>query len=462
MGPASDSKEMISRLAECGADLFRLNFSHGTHERHKLVTKLIRKVEEEVDRPIGIIGDLQGPKLRVGELPEGGVPLIDGEKYVLALDGGKNDETQCDLPHPEIFDIAEPDTDLLLDDGNIRLGIVEVGDGKIGTVVKVGGLLKPHKGVNYPAKAIPISAMSEKDRQDLEFALEIGIDWIAMSFVQRPEDLIQAKEIIDNRAKLIAKIEKPEAVRNFDDLIKECDAVMIARGDLGVEISQEEVPALQKRMIKQCRAESRPVIVATQMLESMTHSATPTRAEASDIATALYDGTDAVMLSAESASGKYPAEAVEFMRRIIISTEKDPEYRISLEREALRLEMASSAAIVAAACTVAEVVKASAIVSFSKTGNTTLRASRQRPVCPLLGLTPLESTARMATLFWGVRSIKTPDLTSDDDMVVKATMLASKYGFVKDGDRLIVTAGLPLGKPGRTNILRLAVAGEEQ
>lgn len=452
---------MISALAANGADLFRINFSHGTHERQELVVRLIRKVEEELDRPIGIIGDLQGPKLRVGELPEAGVPLVEGKPFALTLGGGTNDETECELPHPEMFEVAEPGTDLLLDDGNIRLTITKVSGDRIETEVRQGGLLKPRKGLNYPDRVIPISALSEKDVGDIEFALEAGIDWIAMSFVQRAEDLRRGKEIIGDRARLIAKIEKPEAVRNFDGILEECDAVMVARGDLGVEISQEKVPALQKRMIKKCRAASRPVIVATQMLESMTHSPTPTRAEASDIATALYDGTDAVMLSAESASGRYPAEAVEFMRRIITSTEEDPEYRAAIERESLELEMASSAALVAAACKVAEVVQASAIVSFSKTGNTTMRASRQRPVCPLLGLTPLESTARMATLFWGVRSIKTPDLTSNDDMVNKASNLASKYGFVKDGDRMIVTAGLPLGKPGRTNVLRLAVVGED-
>ena len=461
IGPASDNKEMIAQLVDAGADLFRLNFSHGTHERHEMVIRLIRKVEEEKDKPIGIIADLQGPKLRVGELPESGVPLVVGEEFILKLNSDVEDNTCCTLPHPEIYEVAEVGTDLLLDDGRIRLAITKTSKDTITTKVVVGGLLKPRKGVNYPAKYVPVSSLTDKDKKDLEFALSKEVDYIALSFVQQVSDINDAKELIKDRAKLIAKIEKPEAVKNFSELLTVVDAVMIARGDLGVELSQEKIPALQKKMIKECRAAYRPVIVATQMLESMTHSATPTRAEASDVATALYDGADAVMLSAESASGKYPTQAVEFMRKIIISTEGDPEYRISIERANLKLELASHVAIVAAACRVAELVNASAIVSFSKTGTTTLRASQQRPVCPLLGISPLVKTARMATLYWGVRSIQAADLTTDDDMVKHATNVAMKYGFVTKGDMLIVTAGIPLGVPGRTNLLRLAVVGED-
>ena len=296
LGPASDSREMVAELVKAGADLFRLNFSHGTHERHAQVIKHIRKLEERIDKPIGIIADLQGPKLRVGDLPEAGVPLIAGKQFVLKLEGAKENEHECNLPHPEIFLAAEVGTDLLLDDGNLRLRIKTVTKDKLVTEVIVGGLLKPHKGVNYPGKELPIDPLTDKDKKDLEFALEQSADWIAMSFVQRKEDLQAAQKIIAGRSRLIAKIEKPLAVSNFDSLIEHCDAIMVARGDLGVETPPEMLPALQKRLIKKCRAASRPVIVATQMLESMIHAAAPTRAEASDVATALYDGTDAVML----------------------------------------------------------------------------------------------------------------------------------------------------------------------
>lgn len=460
LGPASDSLQVITKLAEAGSDLFRLNFSHGTHEQHEQTLKNIRVVEKVVDRPIGIIADLQGPKLRVKDLPYEGVRLVEGETFELRLEGGDGDSSGGVLPHPEIFAVAKPDTELLLDDGNLRLKITEVSDGLIKSEVVVGGILKPNKGVNYPGVSLPIAALTAKDKIDLQFALDLEVDWVALSFVQYKEDLIEAQELIAKRARLIAKIEKPLAVENFSTLLDHCEGIMVARGDLGVETSLENVPALQKRMIRQSRARGRPVIVATQMLESMTHNATPTRAEASDVATALYDGTDAVMLSAESASGSHPVKAVEYMRRIICSTEKDPEYQVALHRETMGLEKIAPAAIVAAACTVADVVKAVAIVSFSKTGNTTLRASRQRPNCHLLGLTPLISTARAATLFWGVHSILTPDLTSDDDMVVKASKLATQYGFALDGDSIIVTAGIPLGIPGGTNVLHLAVIGE--
>lgn len=462
LGPASDNREMIRELADAGADLFRLNFSHGSHEQHERTMGFIREVEREIDRPIGVIADLQGPKLRVGCVPKDGIELSEGDQLALHLEECEGGPGSCQLPHPEIFAAAEPDTDLLLDDGNLRLRITAV-DGKvITTEVLVGGLLKPRKGVNYPGRELPIAALTDKDREDLSFALGIGADWVALSFVQREQDLIEARSLIDGKARLIAKIEKPLAVKNLDSLIVHCDAIMIARGDLGVETPLEEVPALQKRMILKCRRASKPVIVATQMLESMTSNPTPTRAEASDVATALYDGADAVMLSAESASGAHPQRAVEYMRRIIRSTESDPEHQISMHRDSIKTATDSPSAIVAAACTVANAVDAVAIVSFSKTGNTTLRASRLRPNCALLGLTPLVETARASTLYWGVRASVGEDLNTTAEMVQKATEVVTKYGFASQGDSIVVTAGLPLGVPGRTNVLRLAVVGEDQ
>ena len=460
LGPASDSLEMITSLAQAGVDVFRINFSHGSHEQHKEKIDFIRDIEKTLDKPFGIIADLQGPKLRVGSMPDDGVELIEGTSYTLNLEQELGDETSCALPHPEIFAAAEPNIDLLLDDGNLRLRATTVEATAIHTKVINGGILKSNKGVNFPDLQLPIPALTDKDKQDLAIALTHGADWIALSFVQNVQDLIDARKLIENRARLIAKIEKPQAVAGFAEILKHCDGVMIARGDLGVEMPPELVPQIQKRIVKQCRQVGCPVIVATQMLESMTHNSVPTRAEASDVATALYDGADAVMLSAESASGDYPVEAVEMMRRIIIGTEQDKQYRLDLMRDTVVLDDAANEAIVAAACKVAEVMHASAIVAFSQTGNTTGRASRQRPICPLLGLTPIVASARATTLLWGVYSIQTPDLVSLDEMVDKTVALAMKYGFAKKDDNLIITAGFPLGLPGRTNLLRLVRVGE--
>ena len=463
LGPASDSYEVIKQLVLAGVNLFRLNFSHGTHENHNQSVEHIRKVEQELDQPIGIIADLQGPKLRVSSVPDKGIELKKGNKFYLHLNPINADEIKdaCSLEHPEIFAAAKAKASLLLDDGNLRLHIDKVEKEVLHTTVEVGGLLKPRKGVNYPGHELPIAALTDKDKEDLAFALEVDVDWVALSFVQREADLIEAKELIGKKARLIAKIEKPLAVNNFSKLVPHCDAVMIARGDLGVETPFEEVPALQKKLIMECRQAGCPVIVATQMLESMTHSPTPTRAEASDVATALYDGADCVMLSAESASGDYPVRAVQYMVKIILSTESNPLHQELMHKDSLKLTTDSPGAIVSAAHTVADVVKAKAIVTFSKTGNTTLRASRLRPNCFLLGLTPLIKTARATTLFWGVRPVVTEELSRTQEMVVKASNLAQKYKYVDDGDYIVVTAGLPLGVPGRTNVLRLGVVGEE-
>ncbi len=461
LGPASDSLEMISKLATAGVDVFRLNFSHGSHEQQAEKIGFIRCIEETMSKPFGIIADLQGPKLRVGDILDEGIELIEGESYTLCLDEKIGDKNGCTLPHPEIFAVAKPDIELLLDDGKLRLRIKSIDSSVMKTEVICGGILKSHKGVNFPDCQLPIPALTDKDRQDLDFALQHNVDWIALSFVQHAQDLIEARGLIKGGARLIAKIEKPQAIVNFQEILENCDGIMIARGDLGVETPPELVPQTQKRLIKQCRKFGHPVIVATQMLESMTNSPTPTRAEASDVATALYDGADAVMLSAESASGKYPAEAVSMMRRIIISTEQDMQYRIDLQRDNFELTNQSNEAIVAAACKVAEVVQASAIIAYSQTGNTTRCAARHRPICPLLGLTPIIESARATTLLWGVHSIKTPDLVSLDEMVDKTVNLARQYGFAQDNDSLIITAGVPFGVPGHTNLLRLVKVGEK-
>ena len=461
LGPASNSPEMIAALVAAGVNCFRLNFSHGSHEDHLNKIKIIRTIEQESDLPIGIIADLQGPKLRIHTIAGGEATLTVGNSFELMLDRQEGSPSGCSLCHQEIFAVAHEGMELLLDDGRLRIQVTQAEADKLQTRVLVGGVLKSNKGINLPGVHLPISALTKRDRVDLEFALEHGADWIALSFVQSERDLLEARKIIGTRAKIIAKIEKPLALKHIDQIIDASDAIMVARGDLGVECDPADVPVMQKMLVRKARAASRAVIVATQMLESMTASPTPTRAEASDVATALYDGTDAVMLSAESASGKYPRESVEFMRRIINRIEQDPEYRFALDRAALDLEDAAPEAIVAAARRVSEVVGASCIVTFSKTGNTTQRASRLRPTCPLLGLTPLTATARMTTLYWGVRSILTPDLTSLDDMTKKGVAIACQYGFASAGDALIITAGIPLGRPGRTNLLRLTMVGED-
>ena len=461
IGPASSSVEKIQALIDAGANCFRLNFSHGTQDEHRQIYQNIRRCEENSNYPVGVIADLQGPKLRIAGMPADGVTIASGDRITLKLGNETGDAQTCFLPHPEIFAAVQPESMLLIDDGRIRLQAVECGDKQLQAQVVVGGLLKSNKGVNLPGVMLPLSAITERDEQNLEFALDLGADWIALSFVQGPEDLEKARKLIGGRAKLIAKIEKPLAIEKIDEIVAAADGIMIARGDLGVELDAAEVPALQKRLIRLCRTHARPVIVATQMLESMTASPTPTRAEASDVATAVYEGADAVMLSAETATGSFPIEAVDIMRRIIISTEAANDYREDMMRNYDKLRPKISDAIVNAAIQTAGIVNARCIASFSQTGNTTMRASRLRPSCPLLGLTPRIGTARMASLFWGVRSIKAPDLNDPNDMARIVTSIAKGYGFAADGDFVIATAGIPLGKPGRTNVMRVAVVGED-
>ena len=461
IGPASSSTEKIQALIDAGANCFRLNFSHGSQDIHRKAYENIRKCEENSNYPVGVIADLQGPKLRIAKMPDGGVRIANGDTLTLKLGDETGDGQTCFLPHPEIFAAVRPGSLLLVDDGRIRLQVIECGKDQLRSQVAVGGLLKSNKGVNLPGVMLPLSALTERDEENLEFALELGADWIALSFVQGPQDLEKARQLMDNRARLIAKIEKPLAVEKIEDIIAAADGIMIARGDLGVEVDAAEVPALQKRLVRLCRLKAKPVIVATQMLESMTASPAPTRAEASDVATAVYEGADAVMLSAETATGSFPVEAVDIMRRIIISTEAADNYREGLMHNYDQIRHKIPDAVVNAAIQTADIVNAKCIASFSQTGTTTMRASRLRPSCPLLGLTPRIGTARMASLFWGVRSIKAPDLKDPNDMARIVTSIAERYGFAAAGDFVVATAGIPLGKPGRTNVMRVAVVGED-
>ncbi|HJO96749.1 MAG TPA: pyruvate kinase, partial [Rhodospirillales bacterium] len=445
-------------LFEAGTDVFRLNFSHGTHADHKSRLDIIRRLEGRFDRPIGVMLDLQGPKLRVGDIVGGSVELTDGMPYRLDLTGEQGDARRAPLPHPEIFASLKADMDLLIDDGKIRLRVTECGAEWAETRVVIGGTLSDHKGVNVPSAVLDLSPLTEKDHRDLRFGLELGVDWVALSFVQRPDDVAEARKIVGGKAGILVKLEKPSAIDHLDGIIELADALMVARGDLGVEMPPEDVPGLQKRIIRACRHAGKPVVVATQMLESMIHAPTPTRAEASDVATAVYDGADAVMLSAETAAGEYPVESVAMMDRIVNRVERDPLYRTILEAERYDPEETAADAITAAARQVARTIGASAIVTFTTTGSTTLRAARERPPVPILGLTPRGDTARRLSLVWSVHSLETVDLKDFREMVSKAVDIAVREGFAITGDRLVITAGVPFGTPGATNILRIAWA----
>ena len=456
LGPASSTPEMIEALFQAGVDVFRLNFSHGKQEEHRTRLETIRALERKSGRPIGIMADLQGPKLRVGAFTEGKVKLLAGQRFRLDLAKTPGDVKRAPLPHPEIFAAIEPGTDLLLDDGNIRLKVEACGKDFADTLIITGGDLSDRKGVNVPNAVLPLSALTPKDRSDLAFALEIGADWIALSFVQRPDDVAEARKLVNGRAGILVKLEKPAAIDRLDEIIELTDAAMVARGDLGVEMPPEDVPPVQRQIIHACRIAGKPVVVATQMLESMVRNPVPTRAEASDVATAVYEGADAVMLSAETAAGSYPIEAVTMMDRIIRRVQADPNYFTGLQAGAAAPEHTTSDAISHAARQVAETVGAAAIVSFTTSGATALRAARERPTVPVLALTSSIETARRLALAWGLHCVHTRDVHNFNDMVQRATRTASKEGFAEKAQRIVVTAGVPFGTPGATNVLRIA------
>lgn len=456
LGPASSSLETILALFEAGADVFRLNFSHGSHQQHKERLDLIRQVERDMGRPVGVLMDLQGPKLRVGTFASGPVRLVPRASFRLDLTDRPGDADRAFLPHPEIFAALNPGTDLLLDDGKIRLQVEECGPDFAHTRVVIGGDLSDRKGVNVPNVILPLSALTEKDRRDMEFGLELGVDWLALSFVQRPEDLKEARALAKGRAAIMTKLEKPAAVERLDAIVDLSDAVMVARGDLGVELPAERVPSIQKQAIRTCRRSGKPVIVATQMLESMVSAPVPTRAEASDVATAIYDGVDAVMLSAESASGKYPVEAVKIMDRIIAQVESDPHYRQMIEASHTPAQATTADAICCALRRVASTLPVAATVTYTSSGFTSLRAARERPEASILSMTPNIATARRLALVWGVHSVHTPDIKNVDEMVEHARHTALGEGFAKPGDSIVITAGVPFGAPGTTNLLRIA------
>jgi pyruvate kinase len=453
---------MIRKLFLAGADAFRINMSHGAHAEKAVVIASIRAMEKEVGRPSTVLVDLQGPKLRVGVFANGAVELRHGAQFVLDNDTTAGDESRVRLPHHEIFGALEPGARLLLDDGKMVLRVVDVAPNRIVTRVEVGGRLSNHKGLNVPDVVVPMAAMTDKDRTDLAFALENGADWIALSFVQRPEDVAEARRLIGGKAALLAKIEKPSAVDRLEEILELADAVMVARGDLGVELPPQRVPSLQKAIVETARQMGKPVVVATQMLESMIVSPSPTRAEVSDVATAIYDGADAVMLSAESAAGAWPVEAVTMMNDIAIAVEGDPGYHDRIHFTRTVPDPTTADALSFSANQIARTVSAKAIVCFTLSGSTARRIARERPSVPLLVLTPRAATARRIGLLWGTHAVRTRDVGSFEEMVGKAKRMALRHGLGKAGDRIVIMAGVPFGTPGSTNVLHVVrLTGDE-
>lgn len=461
LGPSSDPPERIQMLIDAGVDCIRINFSHGDAAGHRKRFAAIREVERRADRPITIIADLQGPKIRIGEVAGGEIALRYKQSVTLsarAADGGAD---AIPLPHPEVFQGLEPGDTLKLDDGKLELTVTSVEGLSAQAEVVAGGVLRSRKGVNIPSRAIPISALTDKDKQDLAVALDAGADYVALSFVQTADDVREARALIGDRAGVLAKIEKPSAVEELDAILAEADALMVARGDLGVELPPELVPVVQRRIIRASRAAGKPVIVATHMLESMVDSPTPTRAEASDVATAVYQGADAVMLSAESAIGRHPATAAAVMDRIIRSVEADPEHWTELPRGGARPETTTADAISLSVRHIVNVLGCSAVVAFTKTGSTAFRMARERPHAKVLALTPRAETARRLTVAWGVQCIVTEDIGSFDEMIVKAERLALESGAGRLNDRIVITAGVPFGRPGKTNVLKISRLREQ-
>ena len=460
LGPASETYDMIRALHEAGADVFRLNMSHGTHDEIRAKHGIIRQVEKDLDSSIAILADLQGPKLRVATFARGEETLAEGAGFRLDLDEAEGDATRVCLPHPEIFAALEVGAHLLVNDGKIRLNVTACGPDFADCTVIAGGVISNRKGVNVPDVVLPLAALSEKDRGDLEFACTLGVDWLALSFVQRPEDVIEARGLADGRAAILSKIEKPTAVKNFDAILDASDGIMVARGDLGVELPVQAVPPIQKRLIRKCRAAAKPVIVATQMLESMIESPMPTRAEVSDVAAAIYEGTDAVMLSAESAAGQYPVEAVRTMDKVAVEVEADPNY-MQIIRASRNVAGSSIAdAIVAAAREIAETTDIKAICCFTESGTTALKTARERPGLPIIAMTSRRGTARRLALSWGCNCVMTGELERFKMAVVNAARAARAGGFADENDQIVVTAGVPFNQPGTTNILRVAPCDE--
>jgi len=459
LGPASSSREMLEKLFLAGVDVFRINMSHTQHDLLRQLHQDIRAVEAKLKRPVGILADLQGPKIRIGTFAGKEAKIEAGDTFIFDTDSTPGDRTRVHLPHPEIFASARQGDNLLLNDGRLRVEIIKAEPQRLTTRVIFGGTLSDRKGVNLPDTVIPIPALTPKDRADLEAAASVGVDWIALSFVQRADDMAEARKLIAGRAGVMAKIEKPAALHVLDEILEIADGLMVARGDLGVELPLETVPGKQKQITRAARRVGKPVIVATQMLESMIVEPVPTRAEVSDVATAVYEGADAIMLSAESATGAWPDKAVATMDRIAQAVERDSLYRGIITAQRYEPQPTSADAISSAARAISETLKLAAIVCYTGSGSTGVRMSRERPDAPVIALTPIPATARRLALVWGLHCVLTEDARDLDDMVTRATRIAREEGFADMGQRIIITAGLPLGTPGATNMIRIAYVG---
>ena len=462
LGPASSDFAMIEKLALAGVDVFRLNFSHGDHATHRQTHHNLRAVEEKIGRPIAILADLQGPKLRIGVFAEKSVELHPGAQFCFDSNPAPGDSSRVYLPHREIFAATRPGAFLLLDDGKIRMRILACDETTLQAEIIAGGALSDRKGLHVPDCVLPIAAMTEKDRKDLDFALSLGVDWVALSFVQRASDVESVRDLLLGRAAIMVKLEKRTALEHLPAILQACDALMVARGDLGVEMPPEEVPFIQKQLVTDCRRLGKPVVIATQMLESMIHTPVPTRAEASDVATAVYDGADAVMLSAESAAGLYPLQAVTMMKHIIERVENAPNYdrllhNLAPDQDSAPVKTSGEDAITGAAKLVSDLLLGAAIVTYTTSGSTAVRASCKRPLTPILGLTPKQETARRLALVWGVHPVLTEDAVSVPDMVTKAIKASIDKQVVKSGECIIITAGVPFGTPGATNLLHFVM-----
>lgn len=456
LGPASDDAEVIRELFEAGVDVFRLNMSHGDHEAVRVRHRNIREIERAVGRPVAILADLQGPKIRCGIFANGSEILKTGQEFRFDQDEAPGDNSRVQVPIREVFSALEPGAKMLVDDGRICLQVDEIGDGFAACQVLEGGRISDRKGINLPDVVLPLAALSEKDRADLEFVCELGIDWLALSFVQRPSDIIEAQELTKGRAAIMAKIEKPAAIECFDSILDVADGIMVARGDLGVEMQVHELPPVQKRLIRRCRAVAKPVIVATQMLESMVSNPLPTRAEVSDVATAIYEGADAVMLSAESAVGKFPVASVRTMNNVAVSVENDPTYRQVIEASRHGMRESVADAITLAAREIAETTDVKAICCFTHSGTTAKLVSRERPRIPMVVMTPFNTIARRMSLLWGAHCMITDLVQNFDEAVAGAVKTAKGEEFGKAGEKIIILAGVPFNVPGSTNIIRIA------
>ncbi|GBE44908.1 MAG TPA: pyruvate kinase [Rhizobiales bacterium] len=462
LGPSSSDPDTIRCLFEAGADVFRINMSHASAEGLTELHRVIRKIEADAGRPIGILVDLQGPKLRVGEFADGAAELVEGEIFRFDRNEELGTAQRVHLPHPEIFRAVEPGHKLILDDGKLHLVVRETSPDSISAQVVTGGALASRKGISLPDTVLPFGAMTDKDRKDLEQAVNLGADWIGLSFVQRSDDVAEARKLTRGRVAIMTKIEKPSAIDHLDSILELSDGLMVARGDLGVEMPLEQVPGLQKRITLAARRTGKPVVIATQMLESMITAPVPTRAEVSDVATAVFDGADAIMLSAESAAGQFPVEAVVTMDKIAIEVERDAGYERLIHAQEIEPEATAADAISAAARTVSETLNLAAIVCYTGSGSTGLRAARERPRQPVIALTPIAATARRLAMVWGLHCVLTSDAEDLDEMVEKACRIAFREGFARPGQRVIVSAGVPLGTPGATNLLRVAFVGENE